>query len=873
MRHACRHHKHHHAGTFTRPGATSHYPPDMRITPVHMALELHVDIAGRSLSGTNTLRVRGMGSGGSELVLHAVDFESCEVQTPGVSGVYDGQTLRLLWDEPIGPNEERDVCVAYEVLNPVTGLFFSQPTDALPDAAWYAATDNETERARHWLPCVDLPAVRPTLEFAINAEQRFTILANGERVDDTAHADGTHTVRWRLEQPCPSYLTCIAVGEFVAYEDDNFEDIPVAYYATPPLTPEDLKRSFGRTGEMLSWMTDKLAVAFPFPKYFQFALPGFGGAMENISLVSWDDQFVMDASLATELTRLVDQVNVHEMAHSYFGDLVVCRDFAHVWLKESWATYMEQCWFEDRAAPGEWEYEFYLNAKAYFFEADRHYKRPIVTREYNSSWQMYDRHLYPGGACRLHVLRKHVGDDAFWRGVQQYLVDNAGHTVETDHFRHAIEEASGRSLGAFFDQWFHSKGYPIIDASFSWNASLKQGVFTIEQKQVDEKADVGLFTFDLQLSWVSDGQTNTRTVRVENSKHSFAVPMEADPEQVRINENNDMLMHLNFNPGDDKLLRQLTDAPDVVGRILAANELVATGRRRNVEAVGRACSAEPFWGVRAEAARALGLATSQAAVDVLVAALEEEEDPRVLHKLYTQLGNVRDPRITEGLQRKLDAGLPHRAQQAAYEALGSQRDAAPLDRLLQASHEAGFGGIAQRGALNGLARTRSDEARERLREATVLGTIDERARAHAVSALGGISRYLEARSADREAIAERLVDLLRDPNPRVQFAAAHALGAMHANGAIAALEAFAATVSAQDSVNIMRVVDGLRGAADKKAKAVGDDIADLREQVRKLKDVVEAMEARMDAVHEAQLAETKAETEHPSHPPEGADPE
>src|SRR5258706_11445935 len=117
-------------------------------------------------------------------------------------------------------------------------------------------------------------------------------------------------------------------------------------------------------------MTKRLGTPFPFPKYYQFALPRFGGAMENISLVSWDDRFVLDPILAGEWTRLIDQINAHEMGHSYFGDLVVIRDFAHAWLKESWATYLEQCWFEDEVSDDEARYEYYMNAQAYFYEAD-----------------------------------------------------------------------------------------------------------------------------------------------------------------------------------------------------------------------------------------------------------------------------------------------------------------------------------------------------------------------------------------------------------------------------------------------------------------------------------------------------------------------
>src|SRR5690606_36267358 len=137
---------------------------------------------------------------------------------------------------------------------------------------------------------------------------------------------------------------------------------------------------------------------FPYPKYYQFAARGIGGAMENISLVSWDDRFLLDETLEREERLLADVINVHEMAHSWFGDHVVCRDYADAWLKEGWATYMECCWYEHAYGPDDRDFDLYAHARAYFDEIDSEYKRSIVTRRYESSFDLFDRHLYPGAA-------------------------------------------------------------------------------------------------------------------------------------------------------------------------------------------------------------------------------------------------------------------------------------------------------------------------------------------------------------------------------------------------------------------------------------------------------------------------------------------
>jgi aminopeptidase N len=565
------------ASDFDDQSVPEQYPPDLELEPVHLDIDLHVDLVEKSFKGTVTTTVVARHDGPSDIELDAVDFLDVEVSDAAgreLSSRYDGRKINIHWVEPFASGEERRVAVAYRVVKPADGLYFSQPSEAYPDQAWYAATDNETERARHWLPCIDLPNVRTTLDFHLRAEFRFTILANGLLLEETPHRDGSKTAHWRLEQRCPSYLTCFAIGDFTRADDGIFDDgekqIELAYFSNPEHDEATLLRSFGRTGSMMAWMTKKLDMPFPYPKYYQFALPSMWGAMENISLVSWGDFAMLDEAMAAEEGWLIDQINLHEMSHSYFGDAVVVRDFAHAWLKESWATYMEQCWSEDELSQDDGDYVFYDHGRAYFDEADDKYKRPIVTRRFKSSWQMYDRHLYPGGACRLHTLRRELGDQTFWAAVQDYLKRYSGQVVETDDFRHVMEEHSGRSLGKFFDQWFHSKGYPDIKVSFKYDEKQKQGLFEVEQQQVDAEKSIPAFELVTSLGWTIDGETKEMAIKLNEAKHIFIIAMETAPEQVRFDPGNKILHKLTFNPGDPMLRKQLREARDVIGRILAA---------------------------------------------------------------------------------------------------------------------------------------------------------------------------------------------------------------------------------------------------------------------------------------------------------------
>lgn len=835
-------------------GAEKHYPPDLELEPIHLAISLHVDVAGEACSGTAIHTVRARRAGPSQLCLNAVACEILQVTDPGgrpLAWNYDGREIAIVWEAPFGREEERPVEVSYRVSKPTAGLYFSQPTQAYPDQPWFAATDSETERARHWLPCVDLPSARPTLEFHLQAESRFTILANGLLVEEIDHGDGTKTAHWRLDQPCPSYLTCFAVGDFVRADDGEFEGIPIAYFASRAFTEADLRRTFGRTGAMLAWMTRKLGTPFPFPKYFQFALPELGGAMENISLVGWDDGAVLDETAALERTRVIDEINVHEMGHSYFGDSVIIRDFAHAWLKESWATYIEQCWFEDNVSKDEQLYQYYGDAQAYFREADERYKRPIVTREFKSSMQLYDRHLYPGGACRLHTLRCELGDETFWPAVQDYLHTYAGKVVETDDFRHIMEQHSGRSLGQFFDQWFHTPGYPSLKVSFRYDSKRQEGSFEIEQTQVDEKASVPAFVLSADVGWVMDGDMHTLPVRLEQARQVVIVSMPKEPEQVRFDPLTRVLHKLEFNPGEDKLRRQLTDASDVIGRIQAGKELAKTGSLANVQQVVQACQRDPFWGVRVELAQALVDAATQAAIDGLSTLIGAEQDPMVLDPLIRAAGKLRDSGIREAIEGRLDAGLPYRATQAAYEALGNQREDAPFDRLAAAARVEGFGGIAQSGAFRALAATRRDEAVSLLLERVPPGATSPRARSAAVAALAEIGRTRER--GPREHTVGTLIDLLRDPSGRVRSAAVGGLQTMRAQEAVGALNAYRAPLALQEQVRVDRAVQAIQRPEDPKVPDLEKQLGELRDQLRKLQQTVQTLEARSEPVNSPSL--------------------
>lgn len=836
----CAHRRGEHAGAgasdFASANATAHYPPDLRLVPEHMDIGVHVHVDQRALDVVLTLRVRARAAKAQELKLHGVGLMNVTVD--GAQLRYDGAELALLFVRPLEREETRELTLRYRVESPASGVLFSHPQPHRPDAPRYAVTDHETERARHWLACVDLPAVRTTLSWRLRAPASFTALANGALAGEETHPDGTKTTRYTLDTPCPSYLACFAVGEFVRAEGAAVGGIPVAAFAAAPFDAATLTRTFGRTSEMLAWMQGMLG-PYPFPKYFQFAAEGIGGAMENISLVSWDDRFLLDEALATEETLLADIINVHEMAHSWFGDDVVCRDHSHAWLKESWATYMETCWWEHRHGREAQEYDLFRCQKAYVGEVRERYARPIVTRTYDSSFDLFDMHLYPGGGFRLHMLRGLLGDETFFPAVRDYLARYRGKTVETDDFRRVLEEHSGRSLGRFFDQWLRSPGHPKLELSVRHDDAKHETSITITQTQRDDAKGIPLFAFDLPIEITTATRTFMVTVSVEDARHVLLLPLDAPAERVRIDPRCTALFELSWDPGAPALRAQLTQRDDVRGRILAAHALIKTAHPRDTAAVVDAFEVEPFWGVRCEWAEALGDAQTEAALSGLLTLAEAHQDPLSLASLLRQLGRYRDGRVVDCLSARIAAGLPPRAKEAALEALGAQRARAPHELLVEHAHAVGHGGFAQRGALRALGKTHAAEALAPLCAALQPGTLHDLVRVAAAEALGELAPHLE--KAQQTIAKDALEDALRDPHARVRKAAAAALVAAAAAERAGALQAYARTLTHQDRVGVERSITALeKGAPDANAKVLDG----LRDKVRALEERISVLEAR-----------------------------
>ncbi|KAJ3156251.1 hypothetical protein HDU86_004015 [Geranomyces michiganensis] len=810
----------------------------------------------------------------TSLKLNGVGFSAMNVRGAGLSSwTYDGKEVSLFWDSPFAPKEQRNVELTYEIVEPVSGLFFEVPTKEYPDRALHAITDLESERCRYWLATVDFPVVRTTLKFNLRAPSSLMAIANGALVGTTDHDDdGSHTTEWKLDQLCPSYLICFAVGHFEEVVDEHVNGIPVKYYAPKGFAHGDIKRAFDLTPKMLRWLPEKVGLAIPWPKYFQIASPHVGGAMENISLVTWGSQYLMDENYAADRQLQIQLTNIHEMAHTYFGDLIVMRHFEHVWQKESWATYMEACWLEDNLGQEEFEFELFDNAQRYFSECES-YMRPIVTRTYETSWSMFDMHTYPGGGWRIHMLRRLLGNESFWAGVKDYVNTFQGKTAETDDFRKCLEKASGINLVKFFDQWFYSKGYPKFKGDYSYNGDKKQVQITLEQTLADKAAGIPIFDCAVEIEITCEGDEKFVGEVVFDSetrspKATVVIPVgKGKPTIVRVDPGTKLLCSLEMNPGEDILGHTAKSAGDITSRIRAYKELIKSGTYTAMKTVQEAVAAEPFYGVRMRVAEALGKCKTEGALKILIAMLKTEKHATVAFTIATAL-EVRDDNVRTALLEYLKGkDLPYRAHNAALQALGMQRNKEDLKFLMSVAQDPakiGQHAIVRSGALRALGKTREPEAFEYLLTRLEYGKEPERARPSVVAGIAIAAQWQPAPGVKRA--IEALCDVLNDESSTVRLTAIHFLCSanLEARSALGAIAATKPLYDSRDWAVVQDMIKSLRespasgpGGTSQQLKTLMKSVEDLEQKLRKLEEKEREREAKEKASGKKENADDK----------------
>jgi aminopeptidase N len=605
-----------------------------RVSPVdflHLRAELRPDFSSRSVEGRVTHRMRARSELVGMLILDAVSMTVSEINADAAQSVthrvFDDR-IEIDLDPPLARDEEFEIVIAYRC-RPRKGVYFIDSSEVYPDRPRQIWTQGETEETRHYIPCFDAPSERLTTELLITVPSDMDVLSNGLRISDDDHGDGTRTVHWRQDEPHVSYLISFAAGRYEKLVD-SWDGIPISSWHYPG-DAERARVSFGETAAMMEFFSAAFG-RYPWPKYDQVVVRDFvAGGMENTTATTLTDNTLHEASdVPFESSR---GLVAHELAHQWFGDLVTCRDWADVWLNESFATFCEALYVEHAHGRDEAQMVRSSQARAYLGE-NRRYRRPISCRTYRASNDVFDSHSYAKGGRVLEMLRDRLGDEIFRRAVRAYLTTHAHQSVDARQFERALEEASGESLGAFFEQWIHRGGHPKFTVGESYDADRHRLTLRVAQTQTVDRV-TPLFRAPVEIGiHFSGGEEQVERIEVSKAEESFTFVVPTRPSFVRFDRRGVILMELEHEKNSAAWIEQLARDPDVLGRIAAAERLGALVADRDDDGSRAALldrlALEPFWGVRREIVEALGRGRGPEIEGALARVLADPgADPRV----------------------------------------------------------------------------------------------------------------------------------------------------------------------------------------------------------------------------------------------------
>jgi aminopeptidase N len=481
----------------------------------HYIIRTSFDRTNKIVFGDTTIQLKPLKEGFQTLELDAANmrFESVKLDSDNSDLTYKivGEKIIITLDKAYSSTNLISVRLKYST-KPKKGVYF---VDALKEdgevtRAAQVWTQGEPEEAHHWFPSYDFPDDKATSEQFITVEKGETAIANGELLETKDNADVTRTF--------------------------HYKNIPLGFYVYPDKTAI-VPLAFGKTKQMISIYEELTGVNFPYNKYDQTIVANFQfGGMENITATTMADSEIFLAGLDFVKGNVEDLVS-HELAHSWFGNLVTCKNWSELWLNEGFATFMEAAYREK--ANGREDYMRKIKEDARLFiiaDAVSKNRHGLFFAAAKGDEALFNQNnapiAYQKGGAIIHTLRETVGTENFWKAINIYLNRHKFGNVETIDLQNVMEETSGMKLDWFFGQWVYGAGYPKLNVKQTYNPQTKTLNLTVAQLQVPDKITASAFILPMEVEITTANGTKTEKIEIKKRIENLSLKLDGKPVKV-----------------------------------------------------------------------------------------------------------------------------------------------------------------------------------------------------------------------------------------------------------------------------------------------------------------------------------------------------
>jgi aminopeptidase N len=420
------------------------------------------------------------------------------------------------------------ITIAYSGI-PKDGLIISK--NKFGDRTFFA--DNWPDRGRNWLPVIDHPADKAAVEFTVVAPLHYEVIANGIPLEESYISKKQKLTRYSEDTEISTKVMVIGVARFAVQQAGVVNHIPVESWVYPQNRAEGFK-DYALAVDILDFFNSHIG-PYSYKKLANVQSKTTFGGLENASAI-----FYFENSVTGKADH--EGLIAHEIAHQWFGNSATEKEWPHVWLSEGFATYFAMLYAEFTHGDDKRKEEMTKDRD----QVLAFYKKeaiPVVNPTVTSLMKILNANTYQKGSWVLHMLRREIGDQAFWAGIRSYYKKFQNSTALTSDLQQEMETASGKDLDTFFNQWIHKTGQPVIDGSWKYDEASKSVQFTVRQTQKDQ-----IFSFTLEVGILPEGKDFMQIEKVSINKESqqISIPVASKPLKIALDPNVNLLFEGNL---------------------------------------------------------------------------------------------------------------------------------------------------------------------------------------------------------------------------------------------------------------------------------------------------------------------------------------
>lgn len=412
--------------------------------------------------------------------------------------------------------------------SPFGGLRIKQETDYATNIIY---TLSEPFYAREWFPCKQvLNDKADSVIINITVPSDYKVGSNGLLQKTVNLPDNKKRYEWASYYPTAYYLISFTAARYkdysyyIKYPGKSDSLLFQNYIYNDPEYLIENKIYIDETAQILQ-LYEELFMPYPFrnEKYGHCVAP-VGGGMENQTMTSVDN-FSFD-------------LVAHELAHSWFGNMVTCNDWQNIWINEGFASYLEYLAYEflRPAEAQSWLEKAVKNAKS-----EPNGSVFISMEDSNDDNRIFSyANTYNKGALIIHQLRMKINNDTvFFKILNEFLKKYSYSNASAEDFKTIAENISQIKLTGFFNQWFYGKGFPAIKTE--WNTTSDSISLSFEQSGSSSVTPIFDITFYMKVKFTNGTDTTIR-INMDSKNYNIKFKINKMVSGITINHDYSALM-------------------------------------------------------------------------------------------------------------------------------------------------------------------------------------------------------------------------------------------------------------------------------------------------------------------------------------------